>query len=280
METTNTHTDFSSDPELITGIDPVSINLLRQFYISLKTGNINPSGWVKEIEKTYNNKQSSDSTLLNGLDELLNQAYELLHPDCRNWQSSREELYAIFERIIFLKAREDVFKDYFDELEKTATAAMLLDFSKRVTPPKIITQEGNVFDYAATIFNMLLEKIQESVVSSNAVNTILSTTPTTITVVTDIHGKIRFLNKLGEILLGVECCELINQPVKAIFLNYSTIEKELKVNEQVKDMTVSIGFGEKNYPARLTIKKTVTKAKEIEEFVYILHLQNYSSGEL
>ncbi len=274
----NKNLSLQNSEKLITGSDPVAVHLLRQIYSSLKVNDQKKLGdaesnWIKELEKAYKNKKSSDSTLLTGLDDLLNQAYELLHPDCRTWPSKKEELYAIFERIIFLKAREDVFKDFFDDIEKTITSAMLLDFSKRVSPSKIITQEGNIFDYAAAMINMLVEKLEESVVSANAVNTILSNVPNTITIVTDRSGKIRFINNLGEMFLGVQRYEFIGQPIRAIFLNYATIEKGLKASGQIKEMNVSVAVGEKTSQAVLSAIKATSYTKEMEEIVYTINLQ-------
>jgi signal transduction histidine kinase len=271
------------NPEkLITGNDPVAVYLLRQIYASLKDNNQKKPGTtelelIKEIENAYKNKKAGDTTLLNGLGELLNQAYELLQPDCRTWSGKKEELYAIFERIIFLKAREDVFKDFFDELEKTITSAMLLDFSKRVPSSKIITQEGNIFDYAALMINMLVEKLEESVVSVNAVNTILLNVPSTITIVTDKSGKIRFINNLGEVFLGVPRHEFIGQSICAIFLNYDSIEERLSANGQIKEMNVLVAVGEKTAPAVLSAIKATSYTKELEEIVYTINLQKIGS---
>jgi signal transduction histidine kinase len=273
---------FKNPEKLITGNDPVAIHLLRQIYATLKENSQKKPGateseLINEIEKAYKNKKSGDTTLLNGLDELLNQAYELLQPDCRSWTGKKEEIYAIFERIIFLKAREDVFKDFFDELEKTITSAMLLDFSKRVPSSKIITQEGNVFDYAALMINMLVEKLEESVVSANAVNAMLLNVPNTITIVTDKSGKIRFINNLGEVFLGVPRHEFIGQPIYAIFLNYDGIEEGLTANGQIKEMNVSVAVGDKTAPAVLSAIKATSYTKELEEIVYTINLQKIGS---
>ena len=101
--------------KLITGNDPIAINFLRQVYSMLKDNSKKlgapENDLLKEIERAYKNKKSADHILLEGLKEFFQQAYELLYPDGRAWNSSKEELYIFFEKIVFLKAREDVFKD-------------------------------------------------------------------------------------------------------------------------------------------------------------------------
>lgn len=263
--------------KLITGNDPVAINFLRQVYSLLKDNSKKlgapENDLLKEIERAYKNKKSADHILLEGLKEFFQQAYELLYPDGRAWNSSKEELYIIFEKIVFLKAREDVFKDFFDNLEDTITAGMMLDFSKRVMPSKIISEEGNVFDYAATLVNMFIEKMQESVLSVHAVNTILETLPDTITIITDKTGEIRFINKFGEQFLGVLRYDLFGQSIQSIFENYDTIAAVFKTEGGVKNMDVAVSVGDRKCPAVLTAKKTNSQVNEVEEIVYMINLQ-------
>lgn len=268
--------------KLITGKDAKAVGLLRQIFTLLrdsdpeqiKNSSIN---WLKEIERAYKTKKSSDTVLLNALDDLLNEAYELLNRNSNDWQQSKEQLYVVFERIVFLKARESVFNDYFDKLESTFTSTMLLDFSKRVPFSQILTQEGNIFDYASAMVNSLVEKLEESVVSAKVVNTILTNLPNSIIVVTDKTGKIRFINSLGEMILGASRYDFLNQSIHSIFLNYDSIEKELGTNGHIKQMNVSVNIKQTNAPAVLTVVKAKSEVVEIEEFVYTIHLDKISS---
>lgn len=98
-----------------------------------------------------------------------------------------------------------------------------------------------------------------------------------ITIVTGKSGKIRFINNLGEMFLGVQRYEFIGQPINSIFLNYSTIEKELKGKGCIKEMNVSVSVGKKNAPAVLSAIKATSYAKEMEEIVYTINLVGTSN---
>lgn len=259
--------------EIIKGIDPVSVNLLRQIYAALKDRSVENLDflercWVAGIERTYTNKQDFDHNLM---ESILSQATEILNEDIK-WDSKRERFYTVLEKIVFLKAREDVFKEFFDNVEASISAAMQLDFSKKIPLTNIVSNEkANILNYAATMLNMLLETMEYSVVSTKAVNAALSAIPGIVTIVTDKKGNIRFISDLGERILGVQHNDMIGMPIGEVIENFSVIEEKLKEKGFVRRTKIRIQMnGQESVPAILNVPKLYKNWKEIEEVVYTL----------
>src|SRR5579872_5825832 len=202
---------------IIKGIDPVSIGLLKQMYAALKDRGDNlglyEKVWVKEIERIYSDKDTYDSYFINGLDTLLKQALKILGDNDAPWDIREEELYSVFQKLLFLKARDGLFKDFFDNIEQTILSAVQLDFSKRASLTKIGDNQENIFSYAAVMLNTLLETLERSVISSDAVNMMLEQIPGAIIIITDKNEKIKFISKLGARVFKGDEEGLIGQPL-------------------------------------------------------------------
>lgn len=270
--------------EFIVGKDPITVNLIRQIYSEVADrSQENLSSFeqsVKEkIENTYSDNKRNEFYLLNGLSDLLTQAFEVLDNNAESWATQKEELYSTIEKIVFLKARVDVFKNFFDNVENTVNASMQLDFSQKIPLSEIVSSEKqNILNYAALMLNMLMEAMANSVVSMKAVNTMLASVPGIAVIVTDKKGNIRFVSDSGESLLGVDHNSLLGSPIKDVFKNFSEIGKQIKRNKEKKDLKINVHI-QSNYfgtiPAILSIPDSQQYGVEIEEMVYTLQLNNY-----
>src|ERR1700744_3968649 len=127
---------------------------------------------------------------------LIKKVYEILNQKEVIWDKHDEELYSLLESIIFLKARETSYRDFFDNMESVIEATSRLDFTKRVPMFDTSVDKRNIFNYAVTVLNIML-----------------STIPETIMIVTDIKGVIRFVNDLGEKTLGINKNEYLGKSV-------------------------------------------------------------------
>lgn len=264
--------------DIIFGNNP-EIDILRQIYAGLKDKSYESLGllersWIQGIEEKY-----KEQTKL-----LMEQVYEVLHQKDDLWDPRDEELYSLLERVIFLKARESTFHDFFDNMENVIEAASQLDFSKRVPLSEISKDKRNLFNYAVMCLNILVEKMETSVVSMKAVNTMLSSMPGTMMIVTDKNGVIRFVNDLGEKALGLKKNEYLGKSIYLLLDDHDQISKEYAAAGQLTNRHVNLivpGKEKKVVPVFLTIPKPHKDHTEIEEIVYSITIDNklQDSGE-
>jgi signal transduction histidine kinase len=208
---------------------------------------------------------------------LIEKVYEILNQKEVIWDKHDEELYSLLERVIFLKARESSFKDFFDNMESVIEAASRLDFSKRVPMFDASVDKRNIFNYAVMVLNIIVEKMETSVVSMKAINTMLSTIPETIMIVTDNKGIIRFVNDLGEKTLGLNKNEYLGKSVYLLIDDHNKISKEFSIAGELLNRRVNliVPNKEKNIiSVFLTIPTPYKDKTEIEEIVYSITLNN------
>lgn len=257
--------------DIIFGKEP-SAEILKQIYAALKDRSfenldISERAWIYGIEKAY-----KEQTKL-----LMEQVYEILHQKDDMWDPGDEELYSLLERVIFLKARESSFTEFFDNMENVIEAASQLDFSKRVPLSEISKDKRNLFNYAVMCLNILVEKMETSVVSMKAVNTMLSSMPGTIMLVTNKDGVIRFVNDLGEKTLGLKKNEYLGKSIYLLLEDHEQISKEFATAGELINRHVSLiipGKEKKVLPVFLTIPKQYKERTEIEEIVYSISIDN------
>lgn len=257
--------------DIVFGKDP-SIDILRQIYAGLKDRSFESLGllersWIQGIEKTY-----KDQVKL-----LMEQVYEILQQKEEVWDPDDEALYSLLERVIFLKARESSFRDFFDNMENVIEAASQLDFSKRVPLSEISEDKRNIFNYAVMCLNILVEKMETSVVSMKAVNTMLSSIPGTIMIVTNKDGVVRFVNDLGEKTLGLKKNEYLGKSIYLLIEDHEQISKEYANAREITNRHVCLiipGKEKKVLPVFLTIPKPYKERTEVEEIVYSITIDN------
>ena len=222
----------------------------------------------KGIEKGYEKQMNL----------LMEQVYGILEHQDKSWSPNDEELYSLLERVIFLKARENTFRDFFDNMESVIEAASQLDFSKRAPISEVSIDKRNLFNYAVMCLNILVEKMGNSVVSMKAVNTMLALQPGTMVIVTDSKGVIRFMNDTGEKLLGLKRNEFLSKSISLLLHGYQELYKEIG-NTAITNRAVYLISPDKKgnrIPVYLTVPAPYTDHTEIEEVVYLLSLETGS----
>jgi signal transduction histidine kinase len=208
---------------------------------------------------------------------LIKKVYEILNQKEVIWNKHDEELYSLLESVIFLKARETSFRDFFDNMESVIEAASRLDFTKRVPMFDTSVDKRNIFNYAVMVLNIIVEKMETSVVSMKAINTMLTTIPETIMIVTDNTGVIRFVNDLGEKTLGINKNEYLGKSVYLLIADHEKISKEFSLAGELVNRSVNliVPVNEKKViPVFLTIPKPYKDKTEIEEIVYSITLND------
>ena len=208
---------------------------------------------------------------------LIAEVYKILAQKGVPWDAEDEELYSLLEQVVFLKLHESSFVEFFKNIEGAIESAIRLDFSKRVPVVENLKEKSNVFNYAVLCLNVLMEKMETSVVSMKAVNTMLSTMEGTMMIVTNREGVIRFVNDLGEKTLGLKKNEYLGKSVYLLLDDHEQIRKEYLKAEQLTNRKVNLivpGVEKKVVSVFLTIPKPYKEHTEIEEIVYSIAINN------
>ncbi len=264
---------------IIKGIDPVAVGLVKQMYSALLDRGENvvlyEKIWLKEVENAYKDQKTYDAYFINGLEILLKQAYNILTSDSKSWDIKEDEILAITEKILFLKVREDIYKDFFNDFESVLFSAIQLDFTRRVTFTQIGNSKENIFSYKAVMLNTLIETMQHSVVSMNALNEIVADVPGLIAIITDKNGNIKYLNNLGEQFLEINDHTWLNKNISDLLPEFAKIKKQIKSLDIVKDLQVELVFQSNStsrFKALLSVK-SVSKGLTAQEYIYLFKIQ-------
>jgi len=227
-------------------------------------------GFVRLIDDAYSgNKDVVEEVVIN---ELLKEAYHILN-DAPEWQVKHKELYEALEQVVVLGAREKVFKDHFDQIEDTVTSALQLDFSKRAPFTKVTESKRNIINYASMTLNMVIEKLETSVVSRKAVDSVISILPDTAVIVTDDAFSIRFVNNYIENLLKTEYEQLIGKPLMEMIREPEPLIDKLlkrgKIDNTVVELLVNKNK-ERYVKMYLNVPSMIDEKNEVKEHVFIL----------
>lgn len=264
---------------IIKGIDPVAVGLVKQMYSALLDRGENvvlyEKIWLKEVEKAYKDQKTYDAYFINGLGILLKQAYNILTNDSKSWDIKEEEILAITEKILFLKVREDIYKEFFDDFEKVLFSTMQLDFTKRVNFTQIGNSKENIFSYKAVMLNTLIETLQHAVVSMDALSEVIDETPGLITIITDIEGNIKYLNGLGEQIFEVEDHAWLGKDISKLIPAINNIKAKISKKSRVKNLPIDLLLQNKTaiHLKALVSVKTIENSSSIGEVIYLIKIQ-------
>lgn len=260
---------------IIKGIDPVAVGLIKQMYSALKDRGSNlglyERIWVDQIEKIYSDKETFDQFFIGGLETLLKQAYNVLTNDTTSWDIKQDEILSIAEKIIFLKGREDTFRDFYDDLEEVIFSAVQLDFSKRVKVIQVGNSKENLFTYKAVMLNTLLDSLESSVLSSNTVNEIISNEPCDVIIVADVKGKVKFINGFGAKLYDKED-SIMGKRISSVITDWNEVKDELAKTNTVENRKIVFQCKTNSIPCIINVKKCQTQ-NTVEDIIYFISIQ-------
>jgi hypothetical protein len=211
---------------------------------------------------------------------LLEQAYGILKNQDSSWSFKDEELYSLLERVIFLKARENTFREFFDKMEEVIESISRLDFSKRAPLSEISLDKRNILNYAVMCLNIIAEKMESSVVSAKVVNAFCSEMPATIVIVTDKNGTIRFINNLGEGLFGKRSLH-VGKSINTLFPDCDKVLRQHKSkdisNHPVTLLSDHALSGVEHF--YLKVPAIYDDLTEIEEIVYLFSKHKFAQPQ-
>jgi hypothetical protein len=261
--------------------ESIATDLVKDMYVGLKKQKtkLTPeqSSWISKVENAYAKNKLSEGDFICSI---LENAYNYLNRTSK-WNDADNRAYEMFEKIIFLKSKDGAFHDFLDNAEKAIRSTLSLDFSKKASLCDEKLDERNILNYITFALNMVIEKIESSMVSMKVINAMLEAPPLSAFIVTDTKGCIRFISNVGESLFGVRHNEYLNQLVYPLFkTSDDTIKNSIENGSELKDMKVQLVLSENTIPVLLTVIHSNTEEDEINEAIFIIKTREQAEKEI
>lgn len=256
-------------------------DLVKEMYTALKRQKTKLSQeqlvWMGKVESMYGKTKINESDFICSI---LENTYRYLNQTDK-WNEIDDRAYEMLEKIVFLKSKGGAFKDFVDNVEKAIRSTLSLDFSKKASLSDGKFDDRNILNYITFALNMVIEKIETSMVSIKVINTMLAAPPKSAFIVTDTKGSIRFINTIGESLLGIQHNEFLYKSIYTLFNSDSElIKKCIEQSADVQDTKVQLALKENDIPILLTTIHTNTEEDEIEEVVFIIKTREQMEKDL
>ncbi len=254
-------------------------DLIKEMYIHLKKQKIKLSQeqaeWMNKVETLYGKNKIVEADFICSI---LENTYRYLNRTGK-WNEVDDRAYEMLEKIIFLKSKEGAFKEFVDNVEQTIRSTLSLDFSNKAVLCDEKIDERNILNYVTFALNMVIEKIETSMVSMKAINAMLEAPPQSAFIVTDALGQIRFINKIGESLLGIEHNEYLHKPVFPLFIENDNLIKEALESSSFADKKVLLALNDQPIPILLTATHAHKEEDEINEVIFIIKTTEQAEKE-
>ncbi len=261
--------------------ESVATDLVKDMYISLKKQKtkLTPEQviWMSKVENAYEKNKIAEGDFICSI---LENAYNYLNRTGK-WNDSDNRAYEMFEKIIFLKSKDGAFQDFLSNAEKAIRSTLSLDFSSKASLCDEKLDERNILNYITFALNMVIEKIESSMVSMKVVNAMLTAPPQSAFIVTDEQGRIRFVSNVGESLFGIQHNEFLNQSIYPLFsANDEIIKNSIENESELTDVKVQLVLNENSIPVLLTAVHSNTEEDEINEIVFIIKTREQVEKEI
>lgn len=249
----------------------IATDLVKEMYIHLKKQKSKLSQeqteWLTKVDALYGKSKITEGDFICSV---LENTYRYLNRTGR-WNEVDDRAYEMLEKIIFLKSKGGAFKDFVDNVEQAIRSTLSLDFSNKASLCDEKLDDRNILNYITFALNMVIEKIETSMVSMKVINAMLEAPPKSAFIVTDVKGHIRFISNIGESLLGIQHNQYLQQSVYTLFQSNQDIIKEcIEKAIELTDVKVQLALNETSIPVLLTAIHTNTEEDEITEVVFII----------
>ena len=181
----------SDKDKRIKSSDPVAQSILSDLYTALlkkkstKELETFEKKFIKAVEENYLQKRDSNEEKVK---RLIEEAQSILNSTV-TWDKSHNELHSALEKIVFLGIGDKEFEGFFENFEKSVSSILQLDFSLKAPFTDTTTgDKRNLINYISAALNMIIEKLETSIISRKSLNSILTSYPDSIIIVTDERG--------------------------------------------------------------------------------------------
>ena len=265
--------NFESESIATTLVNDMYTSLKKQKNAKLTTEQLT---WIGKVESAYGKNKSLEGTLIC---EVLENAYHHLNASSK-WSEIDNRLYEMLEKIIFLRAKHLALNEFLDNIETAIRSTLTLDFSKKAAICDAETDKRNIMNYATFALNMIIEKIETSMVSVKAVNRMLAAPPQSALIITDTKGNVRFINAVGESLFDQKHYDLIQKTIYPLFKDHSIIQHFVENRAtKINNVKVELLLHDYTVPVLLTASSINTEEDEIEELLFVIKTREQAEKE-
>lgn len=204
-----------------------------------------------------NNKNAQD---------LLTEVKSIVESD-KDLNHEKENLRNMLSQVNFLIGKYD---HLFNPFGETFAAMAQMDFTRKI-PTDVNNEDDELFDFVATGLNMVNEELEGVAFHKNLLHTILGgiDTQETSVLITDVNGKIYFVNSNSSDLYNFNENTLHGQNIHVVFRNFEQIDKKIKQLGSVHEEKVELEWLGEVIPKKLTLAIEV-KLGKINSLIYIL----------
>lgn len=256
-------------------------DLVKEMYFSLKKQKtkLTPEQllWMNKVEKAFNTSKLSEADFICAI---LQNTYDHLNKTKR-WGDEDKRAYEMFEKIVFLKSKEGAFQEFIDHAETAIRSTLSLDFSNKATLCNEKLDQRNILNYITFALNMVIEKIETSMVSMKVINVMLAAPPQSAFIVTDKKGRIRFINNIGESLFGIQHNEYIHKPIHSLVkMDDQLLQNCMEESCDLKDEKIELIIDNNTIPVLLSAIQVNTEEDEIAEIVFLIKTRQQAEKEI
>ena len=259
----------------------IATDLVKEMYTALKKQKTKLTQeqlvWISKVENMYGKSKIAEADFICSI---LENTYRHLNRTGK-WNTVDDKAYEMLEKIIFLKSKAGAFKEFVDNVEKAIRSTLSLDFSHKASLCDEKLDERNILNYITFALNMVIEKIESSMVSRKVLHVMLAAPPESAFIVTDVKGCIRFVNNLGLSLLGIKQDECLHYSIHSFFnTNNELIKDCLEQSTDLRDVKIQLALNEITIPVLLTATHVNSEEDEIEEIVFIIKTREQMEKDL
>lgn len=258
-----------------------SSDLVKEMYFSLKKQKtkLTPEQilWMDKVENTFSTPKLTEADIIC---TLLQNTYDYLNKT-KKWSEGDKHAYEMFEKIVFLKSKDGIFQEFVDNAESAIRSTLSLDFSKKATLCSEELDQRNILNYITFALNMVIEKIETSMVSMKVMNVMLAAPPQSAFIVTDKTGRIRFINTIGESLFGIQHNEYLHKTIHSIFkIDNQLLQNCLEQSTNITDVKIELIIDDNKIPVLLSSIEVSTEEDEITEIVFLIKTRIQAEKEI
>ncbi len=208
----------------INSIDPMAQELLNDTYQTYKRKDrltLYEKDFIAKVESIYASQKVSPRK-----NELYSQIYKILNQAELLEDQHQVILKAISALVDTEPEKGSVIDNWFIETRKVLNSFKRLDFSNQL-PILDVNNKHDLLNYFGFAVNSLIESVQYSMLTRNALNAISAFIGEAIIVVCNLEGKVRTMNDQGLNLFGINKFQINKTNLKDYLNSFDSLTKKV-----------------------------------------------------
>lgn len=223
---------------------------------------------LHSIEVTYNPQGEEDKDIV---DSMVDTVYSILGVE--KTPKDTKKLQDTFSQIISLnEEKRPSVNNYFELFDDVIESVGRLDYTKEIPYVSQDIPEKDVLNYASAMMNIVVNRVASKTITQHVLEAILDKFDIGGVVVTDLEGRIRYVNKDVEDWIGGQNFEFLNRSVEDVIPGWS-LEDVILPNKKIEVVNKK---DKEEKVLHVNQLNTKPDNEVSEERVYILTLEKLS----